>query len=75
MRENACGNFVFVCLSVFFFLGEGVGTIFADRRKNRKIAKIRTRKNQSCHGTLKCECATVTKLKRYENTRQISCCM
>lgn len=42
MRENACGNFVFVCL---FFLGERVGTIFADRRKNRKIAKIRTRKN------------------------------
>ena len=44
MRENACGNFVFVCLFCFF-LGEGVGIIFADRRKNRKIAKIRTRKN------------------------------
>ena len=45
MRENACGNFVFVCLFVCFSLGERVGTIFADRRKNRKIAKIRTRKN------------------------------
>ena len=45
MRENACGNFVFVCLFVCFFLGEGVGIIFADRWKNRKIAKIRTRKN------------------------------
>ena len=36
--------FLFVCLFVFFFLGGG-GIIFADRRKNRKIAKIRTRKN------------------------------
>lgn len=45
MRENACGNFDFGCLFVCFFLGERVGTIFADRRKNRKIAKIRTRKN------------------------------
>ena len=35
--------FLFVCL--FFFLGEGVGIISADRWKNRKIAKIRTRKN------------------------------
>ena len=38
MRENACGNFVFVCLFVFFFLGEGVGTIFcgsSEKSQNR----------------------------------------
>ena len=36
MRENACGNFVFVCL--FFFLGGGGGDYFcgsSEKSQNR----------------------------------------
>ena len=72
MRENACGNFVFVCLFVFFSWGRGWGLFLRIVGKIAKSLKYE-RAKISCHGTLKCESATVTKLKRYENTRKISC--
>ena len=46
MREKMLALILFMFVCLFFFLrGGGGGIIFADRRKNRKIAKIRTRKN------------------------------
>lgn len=44
MREKMLALILFMFVCLFFFFGGG-GIIFADRRKNRKIAKIRTRKN------------------------------
>lgn len=45
MREKMLALILFMFVCLFFSLGGGGGIIFADRRKNRKIAKIRTRKN------------------------------
>lgn len=45
MREKMLALILFMFVCLFFFFGGGGGIIFADRRKNRKIAKIRTRKN------------------------------
>ena len=45
MREKMLALILFMFVCLFFFLRGGGGIILADRRKNRKIAKIRTRKN------------------------------